>query len=205
MRPVLTAASPPPPICYPPCLPPSLLPRRSAATSGCAGDAPGFSLTVQLRPSTVYDVIVVAIGSAPTFRFTASVKGGQRSSWPVPLGSWSNPQTITSLPYTSTQFNVSVCWLDLLQPPQQRQQGAAACAAAPGAPVRSQEAAGSNHKRHSTDQPLQAFHNTPVPAQCTDQVLRSKDSITKYTAPARVFRRVNGLSGFCTRLLAAPD
>lgn len=35
---------------------------------------------------------------------------------------------------------------------------------------------------------MQTFFNDTVPAACNDMVLRTRDSITKYTAPARVFR-----------------
>lgn len=39
------------------------------------------------------------------------------------------------------------------------------------------------------------FFNDTVPAACNDMVLRTRDSITKYTAPARVFRLWSGVTG----------
>ncbi|PRW56905.1 phosphoglucomutase PGM3 isoform B [Chlorella sorokiniana] len=43
-----------------------------------------------------------------------------------------------------------------------------------------------------------AFFNNTVPAECNDLALRTKDSITKYTGPARVFRVWIGTSGSLT-------
>ena len=43
----------------------------------------------------------------------------------------------------------------------------------------------------------QVFHANTVPAECNDLVLRKKDSITKYTGPARVFRCGGALCPSC--------
>ncbi|KAI7838969.1 hypothetical protein COHA_007255 [Chlorella ohadii] len=113
---------------------------EGAATTGCGSGKPGFRLSIQLRPSTVYDIIVVSQGTvAPVLKLAVSAQGSTLAAWPKPSGSWMNPHYISSLPYTSGQFN-------------------------------------------------QITYDNIVPARCTDLVLRSRDAITKYTGPARVFR-----------------
>jgi len=39
---------------------------------------------------------------------------------------------------------------------------------------------------------MQVFYDNTVPADCNNLALRTKDAITKYTGPTRVFRCVSG-------------
>lgn len=80
----------------------------SAATSGCGSQNAGFRLTIKLRPSTVYDIIVGSQGTVtPQFKVSVTAQDGTLVPWPTPLGSWRNPNQVPSLPFTTAQFSVS--------------------------------------------------------------------------------------------------